>query len=69
MSIDMLYGNLSFLCILFSTIFFYNECSSPKEALIAYLIPLSHHLSMTFYATLWSVCIVEHYKYRIALYY
>ena len=49
--------------------FLYDEHSSPKEALFAYLVPLSHHVSMTFYDILWSMHIVEHYKYCVALYY
>ena len=51
----MLYGNLPVLYAWFSIISFYNEHSSPKEALSAYLISLSHHSSLTFYDVPWSV--------------
>ena len=50
-----------FPCDLFSPISCYDECSSPKEALFAYLISLSHHPSLTFYNVPWSMLIVGQY--------
>ena len=49
MVIDTLYGNLSFSLHFPFIVSFYDECSSPKEAVFTYLISLSHHPSMTFY--------------------
>ena len=71
MTIDTLYDSSFFLsyCVLFFIISFHIEYSSPTEAFLAYHVPLSHHLSVTFYEVPWSVLIEGHYKYCIILYY